>query len=156
MHITDIRTTLVGKHLNDQLWTQIARSRDVVDTLNEDVAAQRFLSDNDGEFLAAHELFTRRITALVGDVWRARSAVDHEVSGDNLLDTPFAAQTYNESVFYPLNESAPRLRVLIAVLTALAEHDRSSALVREAADSDALIRLAEVCENIADLGPATE
>lgn len=59
----------------------------------------------------------------------------------------FMVYDYNETVFYPLDEAAPRLRLLACEAGELGDCD----YVR-----DALIRLAEVCENIADLGPATE
>lgn len=60
----------------------------------------------------------------------------------------FMVEDYNERVFYPLNESAPRLRALARQVDALGDYVEVA--------PDALIRLAEVCEKIADLGPATE
>lgn len=154
MNITDLRTTIAGNHLHDELWAQIDRSCDLVGLMEEDV---KTLLDNeciDQEFMSDYDILVRCTNDVVGDLLFARRALKREVSGSLSADE-FAAQTYNEVVCHPINESAPRLRSIIRQADALAEHDDATESLHDVAQSSALTRLVHVCENIADLGMAT-
>lgn len=154
MHITGLRTIIAGKNLYGELETQIARSRDLADLMGEDMTAPQARETIDEEFMHAYDILIRCTSAVVSDLWVARLALERELSGGH-YNGEFAAQTYNEAVFYPLNEFASQLRAIIRKADALAEHEAATEALRDVAQSSALPRLAHVCENIADLGPAT-
>lgn len=154
MNITDLRTTIAGKNLHDELWAQIDRSCDLVGLMDEDVKTLLDRWSINQEFVADYARLIRCTNDVVGDLLFARRALKREVSGSLSADE-FAAQTYNETVCYPINESAPRLRSIIRQADALAEHDDATESLRDVAQSSALTRLVHVCENIADLGMAT-
>lgn len=154
MHITSLRNTIADKNLYGELETQIARSRDLADLMGEDVMGLRSHETIDQEFMGTYDILIRCTSDVVIDLWAARRALERELSGSP-YNGVFAAQTYNESVFYPFNESAPRLRAIIRQVDALTEHEAATEALHDVAQSSALPRLAHVCENIADLGMAT-
>lgn len=101
---------------------------------------------------ASEELIAPLISEMLRtntDVFSVIYPLSEYIDGSHRLrPADFMVEDYNERVFYPLNESAPRLRALARRVDALGDEAESA--------PEALIRLAEVCENIADLGPATE
>lgn len=95
------------------------------------------------------------IAPLVTEMLRTNTEVSSVIyplseyaTGKRQLPADFMVEDYNERVFYPLDEAAPRLRALAREVGELGDDVEVA--------PDALIRLAEVCEKIADLGPATE
>lgn len=96
----------------------------------------------------AEELIVPLVTEMLRtstEVFGVVHPLSEYATGKRQLPADFMVNDYNERVFYLLDESAPRLRALAREVGELGDYVE-----------DALIRLAEVCEKIADLGPATE
>lgn len=99
----------------------------------------------------AEELIVPLVTEMLRtstEVFGVVHPLSEYATGKRQLPADFMVNDYNERVFYLLDESAPRLRALARQVDALGDEAESA--------PEALIRLAEVCEKIADLGPATE